>query len=107
MSLDYIRKHYGVPADIGRKITFEGQTGVIVGYNGANLKVNFDDAKPNKSEYLHPTWYVEYGDVVIVFDPMGDASLLSDFTSDVGMSHEKLTMAERVKNRINKTLGLL
>lgn len=63
MSLDYIKQHYAVPADIGRVIHFQGRQGVIVGANNATLKVNFDDAKPNKYEYLHPTWNVEYGEM--------------------------------------------
>lgn len=66
MSLDYIKQHYGVPADLGRKVVFQGRTGVIVGYHGACLKVNFDDEKPNKYAKLHPNWHIEYGDIGVI-----------------------------------------
>ena len=66
MSLDYIRRYYGVPAYEGTQITYtwpagERHTGTIVGaYVGtAHLKVSlpglYDEPVP-----MHPTWEIEY-----------------------------------------------
>lgn len=60
--LEYIRGAYKVPAKVGQRIRFDWQfpprEGVIVGSNGAHLKVMFDSG--SHVEYLHPTWNVEY-----------------------------------------------
>lgn len=59
MSLDYIRRTYGVPATEGRRVTVDGQPGVITGADrsGARLQVQFDDGY---SVPAHPTWHVDY-----------------------------------------------
>lgn len=66
MSLDYIRRYYGVPAFEGTEITYtwphgERRSGVIVGaYEGAayllvSLPDLYDEPVP-----MHPTWEIEY-----------------------------------------------
>ena len=64
MSMEYIRKTYGVPAKRGGNILFRKcihdlpAKGVIVGARGQYLRVRFVG---NLGIYsLHPTWMVEY-----------------------------------------------
>lgn len=63
MSLDYICRHYGVPADRGGRIRFTWdqwtttRDATIVGAEGQYLSVRFDDGETG---ILHPTWEVEY-----------------------------------------------
>jgi hypothetical protein len=61
-SQDYIKKRYGVPADVNREILFEGRKGKIVGFVDAYIKVVFDDDKKQRSLPLHPTSDVVYLD---------------------------------------------
>lgn len=56
MSLEYIRKTYGVPAKRGGRIRYDGKIGVIASAPGAYLRVSFG----GKIRTLHPTWCVEY-----------------------------------------------
>lgn len=63
MSLEYIRKTYSVPAEVGRGVVCSGLSGVIVGHNGPHIEVLLDKDKPGKTGYYHPTWEVEYGEM--------------------------------------------
>jgi hypothetical protein len=56
-ALAYIREYYGVPAEIGRVVTVNGDHGVIVGGQDAHLLVDFGDGVIP----CHPTWRVDYG----------------------------------------------
>lgn len=60
-SLDYIRRYYGVPAELNGRIayTYHGRReGTIVGTSGASLLVLLDgDRYPAPH---HPTWEIEY-----------------------------------------------
>ncbi|MEL7124423.1 MAG: hypothetical protein AAFO07_33615 [Bacteroidota bacterium] len=58
--MEYIRNHYKVPAEIGRRIRFEGKEGVIYKDCGHYIGVNFDEDKPGVIHRLHPTYNVEY-----------------------------------------------
>ena len=60
---EYVQGYYGVPACIGRRITFKGRHGVIAEDRGHYIGVNFDDDKPTVIVNLHPTWEVEYGEM--------------------------------------------
>ena len=54
----YIREYYGVPAEVGRRITFEGRPGVITSFGGARILAQVqghDQPVP-----LHPTWEIVY-----------------------------------------------
>lgn len=62
-SFEYVRKHYSVPAEYGRRVIVDGEPGIIIKDCGAQLGVNFDARKPNDVAYCHPTWRVEYGDM--------------------------------------------
>lgn len=65
MSLEYIRKTYGVPARRGQRVRYapEGckpREGVIVGSRGAHLRIRIgEDKRPGR---YHPTWAIEYLD---------------------------------------------
>lgn len=65
MSMEYIRKHYGVPAKRGGRVRYTpdgnrylAHEGVIVGSRGAYLRVRMG-AEKNAGTY-HPTWDMEY-----------------------------------------------
>lgn len=64
MSFDYIRRHYGVPAERGRQVTCYGERGVIVGADGHYLCVVIDGDKSEEERRYHPTDKVEYGEIV-------------------------------------------
>ena len=56
--LAYIRAVYGVPAQIGGRVTIDGKRGMIAGADGGHLRVLLDaDAS---TVYAHPTWNVVY-----------------------------------------------
>lgn len=58
--LAYVRETYGVPACIGRRIEFNGRSGVIAEDRGNYIGVNFDDDAPGQIVNLHPTERVTY-----------------------------------------------
>ena len=67
MSMEYIRKHYGVPAKRGGRVRFTHANGVIyegriTSTRGAYLRVLVDDRVPGYRGRmtLHPTWNLEY-----------------------------------------------
>ena len=66
VSLDYIRKNYGVPAKRGGRVRLDypngrSVTGQITGTHGAHLRVLAQTGRP-RVLYLHPTWRVTYLD---------------------------------------------
>lgn len=63
MSCEYVRKYYGVPACIGRRILFKGKPGIIAEDRGHYIGVNFDEDKPGVICNVHPTDGVEYGEM--------------------------------------------
>lgn len=51
--MDYIRKHYNVPAKVGMRVGTEKGKGYILGSTaGVHLRVRIDGEK--KSRYFHP-----------------------------------------------------
>lgn len=59
--LGYVRRYYGVPAQIGRLVTVGGRPGIITADRGAYIGVTFDDDKPTSVLPCHPTSQVVYG----------------------------------------------
>lgn len=57
---NYIRTHYGVPAELGRIVEMNGRRGVIVKDCGNHVGVNFDDDKTHVVSRCHPTWEMQY-----------------------------------------------
>lgn len=64
MSLEYIRKTYGVPARRGGRIEYNNngrvEFGTIVGASGAHLSIRLDGMKHTLP--FHPTWSLKYMD---------------------------------------------
>jgi hypothetical protein len=58
--LSYVRIHYGVPAEIGRRVKVSGRAGIITAPRGQYIGVTFDDDKPWRVHNAHPTSEVEY-----------------------------------------------
>lgn len=63
VSLEYVRDYYGVPAEIGRRVTVYGRPGIIGADCGHYIGVNFDDAPPGMYAAAHPTDGVVYGEM--------------------------------------------
>lgn len=66
---DYIKQHYNVPAEMGRKVIVDGRSGVIAADRGHYIGVNFDDSKAGHISNCHPTWRVEYGEMGTIRKP--------------------------------------
>lgn len=60
---EFVRKNYGVPAQIGRRVICEGETGTIVKDCGHYIGVILDSL-PGRIQLFHPTWRVTYGETV-------------------------------------------
>lgn len=60
---EYVRTHYGVPAEYGRRVVVNGKPGIIVKDLGHHIGVVFDKDKPTRISPAHPTWEVEYGEI--------------------------------------------
>lgn len=56
----YIRDHYGVPAEIGRRIVAYGKPGIITEDRGNYIGVTLDSDKPGTVNNYHPTDGIEY-----------------------------------------------
>lgn len=54
MNCGYVRETYGVPACIGRIVTYKGRKGVISEDRGNYIGVTFDDQKPGHVSNFHP-----------------------------------------------------
>ena len=67
MNCEYARKYYDVPAEIGRRVDYKGQSGIIAEDRGHYIGVNFDDQKVSLVHNVHPTEeglkYLEMGRV--------------------------------------------
>ena len=66
MSMDYVRRTYGVPAKRGGRVTYTGSAdgvareGTIAGASDQYLSIRLDgDQRPSR---LHPTWELTYHD---------------------------------------------
>ena len=62
MSMDYIRRAYGVPAKRGGRVSYTAAAkavqGTIVGARGHYLRVRWDESGLTHS--MHPTWMLVY-----------------------------------------------
>lgn len=59
----YVRSHYGVPAEIGRRVSIAGKPGIITADRGQYIGVTFDTDKPYVVHNAHPTSDVVYGEM--------------------------------------------
>lgn len=60
---EYVRKYYGVPACIGRRVICDGKPGIIAEDRGCYIGVLLDECKPNDIRTYHPACKVEYGEM--------------------------------------------
>lgn len=56
--LEYIRNAYGVPAEAGRRVEFDGRRGVIKGARDGRLVVLMDGDETTGT--YHPIWHMIY-----------------------------------------------
>lgn len=66
MICEYASKYYGVPAEIGRRVTVYGKPGIIAADRGHYIGVNFDESKPGHISNCHPedgVIYLEMGTI--------------------------------------------
>ena len=59
---EYVKKHYGVTAQLGMRVIVNGRPGVIAKDCGQYIGVVFDGDTPDVISRCHPTWRVEYLD---------------------------------------------
>jgi len=65
--MEYIRRTYGVPARRGGRVEYSGNSangrllGTITGARGCYLRVRMDGCR--RGEILHPTWRLKYLDL--------------------------------------------
>lgn len=64
MACEYVRAHYGVPAEIGRRVIARGKPGVIARDRGRYLGILLDCDEPHKIRSHHPADEIEYLDEV-------------------------------------------
>ena len=57
-ALAYIRDYYGVPAGMGRAVTFKGTPGRITGAQGPHLLIRLDGEEISRP--YHTTWEIVY-----------------------------------------------
>lgn len=59
---EYVKTHYGVPAEMYREVIVNGKKGVITECMGNYIGVNFYDNPTAYALPCHPTWEVTYLD---------------------------------------------
>ena len=52
---EYVKNHYGVDAQLGMDINFNGDRGIITEDKGHYIGVTFDKDKPGTVSNVHPT----------------------------------------------------
>lgn len=65
-SCSYVRQHYDVPAEVGRRVVVNGKPGIIAEDKGQYIGVNFDEDQPGDIKNCHPTWEVQYLDMGVI-----------------------------------------
>lgn len=67
---DYVRKYYGVPACIGRRVVAYGKPGIIAEDRGHYIGILLDSDKPGNVGNYHPVDGIEYLDEMGRVRPM-------------------------------------
>lgn len=62
MSLEAIRRRYGVPATRGRRVKFEGRVAIITSAEGYYLRMKFLGADKTHGAPFHPLWHIDWMD---------------------------------------------
>lgn len=55
LETNWVKESYKVPADIGRRVYYEGKGGGIIQKTSNYVEVNFDCFKPGQTCCIHPT----------------------------------------------------
>ncbi len=79
MNCEYVRDHYKVPAEIGRRVIVGGKPGIIAADRGHYIGVNFDESKPGHILNAHPTSEVEYLEMGSIRKPTRSAARYQRF----------------------------
>ena len=58
-----MREHYGVPAEIGRRVIANGEPGVIMADRDHYIGVILDSCPKKRIRNYHPTWERQYGEM--------------------------------------------
>lgn len=56
--VSYVREMYGVPAEVGRRVLFNGEPAEITGGDGHYLQIVLGTAR--EPMRVHPTWHLDY-----------------------------------------------
>jgi hypothetical protein len=59
----YVRQHYQVPAEVGRRVIAYGKPGVILADRGHYIGVVLDEDPKKRISNYHPTHEIQYGDM--------------------------------------------
>lgn len=59
----YVRQHYKVPAEIGRRVVAQGEPGIILADRGQYIGVVLDSDPKKRIRNYHPTWEMEYSEI--------------------------------------------
>ncbi|MGF6152026.1 hypothetical protein [Pseudomonas fluorescens] len=59
----YVRQHYQVPAEVGRRVIAYGKPGVILADRGHYIGVVLDDDPKKRIRNYHPTHEMQYGEM--------------------------------------------
>lgn len=57
---EYVRRYYGVPAEVGRRLMVYGQPAIISADRGHHIGITYDKDKPGVLLSAHPIDGVEY-----------------------------------------------
>lgn len=60
--LSYVREMYGVPAEVGRAVRFNGEEAEIVGGEGQYVWIVLGEER--EPLLVHPTWHMDYAEGV-------------------------------------------
>ena len=67
---EYVRRSYGVPACIGRRVIAYGKPGIIAEDRGHYIGILLDQDKPGSVNNYHPTEGIEYLEEIGKVRPM-------------------------------------
>ncbi|MDU8420268.1 hypothetical protein B1F68_17320 [Pseudomonas syringae] len=59
----YVRQHYQVPAEVGRRVIAYGKPGIILADRGHYIGVVLDEDPKKRISNYHPTHEVQYGEM--------------------------------------------
>ena len=79
----YVRQHYQVPAEIGRRVIAYGKPGVILADRGHYIGVVLDEDPKKRISNYHPTHEMQYGEMAETL-PLKEWLILP-FNHDFGM----------------------